>query len=96
MLGSVYFDKSLIDWDSSNNLVSGLMSVSDCLIDGTRAKGTSSSKPVVNTFVHRSANNICHEIIATDSRDVVDKKFALCSREGAAGNFSTGEIPISY
>ncbi|EIL3272097.1 hypothetical protein LLV35_004616, partial [Escherichia coli] len=86
MLGSVCFDKMAIDWDVSNNLVSGFMSVSDCLIDGSRAKGSSSSKPIVNTYVHRSANNICHEIVATDSRDVVDKKYALCSREGSAGN----------
>ncbi|MGU7691388.1 hypothetical protein [Escherichia coli] len=96
MLGSVYFDKMAIDWDVSNNLVSGFMSVSDCLIDGSRAKGSSSSKPIVNTYVHRSANNICHEIVATDSRDVIDKKYALCSREGTAGNFSTGEIPITF
>ena len=96
MLGSVYFEKMALDWDMNNNLVSGLMSVSDCLIDGTRAKGTSSTKPVVNSFVHRSANNICHEIISNDSRDVVDKKYALCSREGAPGNFSKDEIPVSY
>ncbi len=96
MLGSVYFDKMALDWDMNNNLVSGLMSVSDCLIDGTRAKGSSSTKPVVNSFVHRSANNICHEIISNDSRDVVDKKYALCSREGAPGNFSKDEIPVSY
>lgn len=96
MLGSVYFDKVAIDWDTSNNLVAGFMSVSDSLIDGTRAKGGSSSKPIVNSYIHRSANNICYEIVATDTRDVVDKKYLLCSREGGAGNFSTGDIPVSY
>lgn len=96
MLGGVYFDKVAIDWDTGNNFVAGFMSVSDSLIDGTRAKGGSSSKPIVNSYVHRSANNICYEIVATDSRDVVDKKYLLCSREGGAGNFSTGEIPVSY
>lgn len=96
MHGSAYFDQSFIDWDTGNNPVAGFISFTDCLIDGTRAKGSSSTKPIVNAFVHRSANNICYDIVATDSRDVVDKRFALCSREGAAGNFSTGEIPISY
>ena len=90
MLGSVYFDKSYIPWVAANNFVSGFMSVSDCLMDGTAA-GT----PTVNTYVHRSANNISYNIVATDSRDTVDKKYLLCSRSGAAGNFVTGEIPIS-
>ena len=90
MQGSVYFDKSYISWDTANNFVSGFMSVSDCLIDGTAA-GT----PTVNTYVHRSANNICYNIVATDSRDTVDKKHLLCSRDGAAGNFVTGEITVS-
>lgn len=88
MLGSVYFDKSYIPWNTANNFVSGFMSVSDCLMDGTAA-GT----PTVNTYVHRSANNISYNIVATDSRDTVDKKYLLCSRSGAAGNFVTGEIP---
>lgn len=96
MQGSVSIDKSAIDWDTSNNFVAGFISVTNSLIDGTRAKGSNSDKPVVNTYVHRSDNNICHEIVATDSRDVVDKKYLLCSREGAAGNFSSGEIPVYY
>ncbi len=96
MHGSAYFDQSFIDWDTGNNPVAGFISFTDCLIDGTRAKGSSSTKPIVNAFVHRSANNICYDIVATDSRDVVDKRVALCSREGAAGNYSSGEIPISY
>lgn len=90
MQGSVYFDKSYIPWDTANNFVSGFMSVSDCLIDGTAA-GT----PKVNSYVHRSANNISYNIVATDSRDTVDKKHLLCSRAGAAGNFVTGEITVS-
>lgn len=90
MQGSVYFDKSYIPWSTANNFVSGFMSVSDCLMDGTAA-GT----PTVNTYVHRSANNISYNIVATDSRDTVDKKYLLCSRSGAAGNFVTGEIPVS-
>lgn len=96
MQGSVSIDKSAIDWDTSNNFVAGFISVTNSLIDGTRAKGSNSAKPVVNSYVHRSDNNICHEIVATDSRDVVDKKYLLCSREGAAGNFSSGEIPVYY
>ena len=90
MQGSVYFDKSYIPWVTANNFVAGFMSVSDCLMDGTAA-GT----PTVNTYVHRSANNISYNIVATDSRDTVDKKYLLCSRSGAAGNFVTGEIPVS-
>lgn len=90
MQGSVYFDKSYIPWVTANNFVSGFMSVSECLMDGTAA-GT----PTVNTYVHRSANNISYNIVATDSRDTVDKKYLLCSRSGAAGNFVTGEIPVS-
>lgn len=90
MQGSVYFDKSYIPWATANNFVSGFMSVSDCLMDGTAA-----GAPTVNTYVHRSANNISYNIVATDSRDTVDKKYLLCSRSGAAGNFVTGEIPVS-
>ncbi|ADE87922.1 tail spike protein [Escherichia phage vB_EcoM_ECO1230-10] len=96
MQGGVYFDQSFIDWDTGNNPVAGFISFTYCLIDGTRAKGSSPTKPIVNAFVHRSANNICYDIVSTDSRDIVDKRFALCSREGAAGNYSAGEIPVYY
>ncbi|HGH4724224.1 TPA: hypothetical protein ACJIW3_004514 [Enterobacter hormaechei] len=96
MQGSVYFDKCFIDWDTANNPVAGFTSFTDNLIDGTRAKGSSSTKPIVNAWVHRSANNICYDIVSNDSRDTVGKRFALCSREGAPGNFSSGEIPVKY
>lgn len=96
MQGSVYFDKCFIDWDTGNNPVAGFTSFTDNLIDGTRAKGAAADKPIVNSYVNRSANNICYNIVATDTRDTVDKRYLLCTREGAPGNFSTGEIPVAY
>lgn len=91
--GRVGFNETILDWDTGNNLVAGLLLVESCFIDGTRAKGDG-SKPVVNAYVHRAANNICYNIVSTDTREVVDKKYRLCSREGEAANFSTGEVIV--
>lgn len=97
MLGRVTIDKAIVDWSTDNNFVAGFFSVTNTILDGTKAKAAAGgTKPVVNTYVHVSTGNTAYEMVATDSRDVVDKKVLLCSREGAAGNWSGAEIVVNY
>lgn len=97
MLGRVTIDKAIVDWSTDNNFVAGFFSVTNTILDGTKAKAAAGgTKPVVNAYVHVSTGNSTYEMVATDSRDVVDKRVLLCSREGAAGNWAGTEIAVNY
>lgn len=94
--GRFSFNECIFDWDSSNNFVGGYSSVTNSIIDGRKIETSTGTRPIINTFLHRSQGNIALRAIATDSRDVVDKRRAFCPRSDEVGNFNIGEIELSY
>lgn len=86
--GAVTMQDCVFIWNTNNNISNaGYLRIQNCTFDG----GTGTA-PVVNTWAHWARGNICYNLVATDSRDVLDKKFLVTTRSGEGGNFTGSEL----
>lgn len=86
--GTVIMQDCVFLWNTANNITNaGYLRFQNCTFDG----GTGTA-PVVNAWAHWARGNVCYNIVATDSRDLLDKRFLVMSRSGDGGNFSGNEL----